>query len=196
MDVHDGRASQPADRCLIKVDRNTGGVVKTATYQRGAAEPIVDGNNLIRVGWMAFTGVTFAGGYDRFDANLTFLGGPGGYTTSRAALLPDTSSSVRLGYVFDSSAFVSARGANTWDVSLSQPERLNTVPSADSQGTIFVGTTRGVVAVRPTDGSVRWSLDLGQEITTQPVIVGGILYVASSSGTLFALEDPCLRGCL
>lgn len=174
---------------LLRLDPRTGATTAEALYDRGASEMMVDSTGSIRVGAQLFDGVTFQGRYDEFDPALNLIrSARNDFTTGRSSLLPDGTSTVRLGYVFEPDVSLSARGVNTWDVGLPRPHFFTTDPSVDASGVVFVGSTAGVYAVRPGDGAEVWFFGVANQVTTQPAIANGRLYFATSDGKVYCLQ--------
>jgi outer membrane protein assembly factor BamB len=177
---------------LFKLDRSTGQVVQSAGYQPGVTELMIDGLGQVKAGHQAFNGVFFQGSFDTWDADLNYIGslGSGNYATSRASVLPDRTSTIRIGYSFDIRFLNFAGQPTNWETVLPAAETPATVPSVDRDGTIYFGNDRLLVAVNPSDGSTRWNLQLDTPITTQPVIPQpGVIYVGTSGGQVYRLHD-------
>jgi hypothetical protein len=175
---------------LYKLDPATGIVLAYYGYSRGATEPMIDSSGRIYAGYQAFGGAQYVGSYDLWDSNLNHLrGNSGDYTTSRASVFLDGSSTVRLGYADANVVYLVAEGAHPWQIISdgSTVPFFTAVPTVDVSGTIFVGNTTGMEAISQIDGSIIWSVTTGDGITTQPVVAGsGTLYVGSSSGKVYA----------
>jgi uncharacterized repeat protein (TIGR03803 family) len=178
---------------LLRLDRNTGTMTANAFSQRGAGEITIDGTGSLRIGSQAFTGAVFAGSYDRFDPDLNHLNGSSGDLTSgRTSVLPDGSSTVRIGYGFQLDQVLSARDPNLgrlWDVELPRPDSFTTNPSVDQSGRIYIGGLSGLFAVRSSDGGTDWSFSTPSSVTTQPAIGDGAVYFATSDGTVYSLRQ-------
>jgi len=176
---------------LYKLDKTTGATLAYYPYSRGASELMIDQNQFIHAGFQAFGGVSYVGSYDRWDGNLNHISGNWmDYTTGRASLFSDGSSTVRPGYSYGFNNSIVAEGAHSWEVDAdgSTLPDFSTVPSVDAVGTVYVGTTTGVAAYRG-DGTPVWSYATGDTITTQPVISNnGALYVGSASGKVYAFQ--------
>jgi outer membrane protein assembly factor BamB len=183
---------------MYAFEANSGTEIHYASYSRGGTEPIIDSLNHIRAGFQAFNGAIFCGDYTTWDNNLTPIT-PGSsdcdsskFSTSRAALLPDGVSTVRIGYSFGAEDDLVAEGANSWIIyadSQSIPF-FTSVPATDAQGTIYVSTAVGIDAQNPIDGSSIWSFTTGDRITTQPAIASdGTLYVGSDKGNVYAFSS-------
>jgi pimeloyl-ACP methyl ester carboxylesterase len=175
---------------LYKLDPVTGSVLAYYGYSRGATEPMIDSTGRVYAGYQAFGGAQYVGSYDLWDSNLNHLrGNSGDYTTSRASLFQDGSSTVRMGYADANYVYLVAEGAYVWQIisdGLTTPF-FTSVPTVDASGTVFVGNATGVKALSQVDGSIIWSATTGDGITTQPVVAGsGTLYVGSSSGKVYA----------
>lgn len=79
-----------------------------------------------------------------------------------------------------------------WNAKIGDP--VTTSPVTDGK-IIVVGTGRGIAAaIDSRDGSILWNFNTsgqnaeGGEIAADPVISGGVVYVASSAGNVFALD--------
>jgi outer membrane protein assembly factor BamB len=57
-------------------------------------------------------------------------------------------------------------------------------------GAAYVGTTEGVVAVDPRDGSVRWVEDLGESVTGAPAVSDGRVFAVTAAGRLVGIGPP------
>lgn len=192
---------------LYKFDAATGAQLKYTSYPYMRVEFMLDTQNHIRAGDSSSFGVNSTGHYDAWDTNLALISDvPSDDTSSRSALLPDGSSTVRIGkstlvdptntFYYDpnyqgaQTNTLSARGAHSWDIrggTGGSTSFFSTVPSVDSAGNIFVGTVAGVESRSGVDGSLIWSFATGDTVTTQPVIAGpSVLYVGTSTGKLYA----------
>ena len=100
---------------LLKVNPGTGVILKTASYQRGATEIMIDLQGVLRLGWRAGDGISLFGAYDRFSDDLEHLGGDNLGTSGRPSLLPDGASTVRLGPSVADHGVLRASGASTWE---------------------------------------------------------------------------------
>jgi YVTN family beta-propeller protein len=111
---------------LYRFDGTTGAQIGFAGYSRGGTELIVDLRNDIRAGFQAFNGITFNGSYDTWDADLNQLTATSVFnpTTSRSALMPDGTSTVRIGFSFQTNE-LDAIGAHVWGV----PSGTQTLPN-------------------------------------------------------------------
>jgi hypothetical protein len=183
---------------IYRFDGNTGFQIGFAPYSRGGTELLIDNQNEIRAGFQAFNGITFGGSYDSWDINLNQLTitNPFDPTTSRSALMPDGTSTVRIGFSFQTNE-LDATGAHVWGVPSGAPTLPNfsTVPTIDTSGNVFVGTISGIAALSGIDGSTIWFHSLADTVTTQPVISGsGALLVGSSSGKIYAFESKPTTG--
>lgn len=176
---------------LYKLDKTTGTTLAFYGYSRGASELVIDKNQIIHAGFEAFGGIFYLGSYDTWDGKLNHLSGNWmDYTTGRASLFPDGSSTIRPGYSSGLNNTIAAEGAHSWEVDAdgSTIPDFSSVPSVDAVGTVYVGNTTGVIAYR-NDGSAAWSYSTADTITTQPVISNnGALYVGSSSGNVYAFQ--------
>lgn len=183
---------------IYRFDGNTGSQIAFAPYSRGGTELLIDDQNKIRAGFQAFDGITFGGSYDSWDLNLNQLTitNPFDPTTSRSALMPDGTSTVRIGFSFQTNE-LDATGAHIWGISSGAQTLPNfsTAPTIDASGNVFVGTVSGIAALSGIDGSTIWFSSLGDTITTQPAISsGGSLIVGSSSGTVYAFDSKLATG--
>jgi len=174
---------------LSKFNGQTGTNIGVAAYSRGATEPMMDNQGRLYAGFMAFNGIFYIGSYDTWDSNLNHLSANWmDYTTSRATLMPDGWSTLKLGYLG-----LGFRGAYYWDLSGS----WSSLPSTDNVGKIYIGTPTGVACLNANDGSTKWSFTTGDTITTQPVISNnGLLYAGANSGNIYAFGRPSSRGVL
>ncbi len=65
---------------------------------------------------------------------------------------------------------------------------VQSTPAVGADGTVFTGTATGVLAVRPTDGSVLWKLSAGSAVTPGPAVAAGrTLVVGTDDGTVVAI---------
>jgi YVTN family beta-propeller protein len=188
---------------LFRLNAFTGEVVASVSSERNSTEPALDSLQHVRSGWQAFGGAVFCGDYLTWDFSLTLLSPPSTlcdsnrFTTSRAAILPDGRSTVRIGFSFPPNNQLDAEGANNWIISTdnSTVPNFSSLPSIDAAGNVFIGNTQGIQARNALDGHVLWSFTTGDAITTQPVVAnGGALYVGSSSGKVYAFNaSPTLN---
>ncbi len=191
------------DGDLFKLDPFTGTqLASTSGSDRNSTEPAVDSLNHIHSGWQAFGGAIFCGNYLTWDSSLTLLTPPSPscdsrFTTSRAAVFPDGTSTVRIGFGFPPNNQLAAEGAHDWIIATdnSTIPNFSSVPSVDAAGNVFIGNTQGVEALSSVDGHSLWSFTTGDAITTQPVIANsGALYAGSSSGKVYAFNaSPVLN---
>jgi DNA-binding beta-propeller fold protein YncE len=182
---------------LFRLNAFTGEVIASVSSDRNSTEPALDSLQHVRSGWQAFGGAVFCGDYLTWDFSLTLLSPPSTlcdstrFTTSRAAILPDGRSTVRIGFSFPPNNQLDAEGANNWIISTdnSTVPNFSSLPSVDAAGNVFIGNTQGIQARNALDGHVLWSFTTGDAITTQPVVAnGGTLYVGSSSGSVYAFN--------
>lgn len=192
---------------LYKFDTATGTQLKYTPYPYMRVEFMFDAQNRLRAGDSSSFGVNSTGHYDAWDTNLALISDvQSDDTSSRSSLMPDGSSTVRIGkstlvdptntFYYDpnyqgaQTNTLSARGAHSWDIrggTSGSTSFFSTVPSVDSAGNIFVGTVAGVESRSGVDGSLIWSFATGDTVTTQPVIAGpGVLYVGTSTGKIYA----------
>jgi YVTN family beta-propeller protein len=182
---------------LFRLNAFTGKLIATTSSDRNSIEPALDSLQHVRSGWQAFGGAVFCGDYLTWDVSLALLSTPSTlcdstrFTTSRAAILPDGRSTVRIGFSFPPNNQLDAEGANNWIISTdnSTVPNFSSLPSVDAAGNVFIGNTQGIQARSALDGHVLWSFTTGDAITTQPVVTnGGALYVGSSSGNVYAFN--------
>lgn len=182
---------------LLRLQAGTGVLVASTPTNRNSTEPALDSLQHVHSGWQAFGGAAFCGDYLTWDFSLTLLTTPAAacdssrFTTSRAAIMPDGQSTVRIGFAFPPNNQLDTEGINNWIISTdgSTVPTFTSLPSVDAAGNIFIGNTQGIEALSPIDGHTWWSFNTGDQITTQPVIAnGGALYVGSSSGKVYAFN--------
>jgi YVTN family beta-propeller protein len=188
---------------LFKLDPFAGTqIASTSGGERNLTEPTIDSLNHIHSGWQAFGGAIFCGDYLTWDSSLTLLTPAASscdsrFTTSRASVFPDGTSTVRIGFAFPPNNQLAAEGAYDWIIATdnSTVPNFSSVPAVDAAGNIFIGNTQGVESLSSADGHTLWSFSTGDAITTQPVIAnGGALYVGSSSGKVYAFNaSPLLN---
>ena len=58
-------------------------------------------------------------------------------------------------------------------------------PNAGTDGTVYVGTLDNQMYAFTTDGTVKWSRDLGTQIWSHPAIGGSLVYVGIMEDTDF-----------
>ena len=101
-------------------------------------------------------------------------------------------------YLADNSGGVYAvsvrTGMQLWMHQVAGSAAVDSSPAVDlttTNGSVVFGTAAGsVVALRATDGEVKWSVSLGSSaIESSPAIANGVVYVGSDSGTLYALNE-------
>jgi len=182
---------------LLRLQAGTGGVAASTPTNRNSTEAALDSLQHVRSGWQAFGGAVFCGDYLSWDFSLTLLTTPAAacdsshFTTSRAAIMPDGQSTVRIGFAFPPNNQLDAEGINNWIISTdgSTVPNFSSLPAVDAAGNVFIGNTQGIEALSAIDGHTLWSFTTGDQITTQPVIAnGGALYVGSSSGKVYAFN--------
>jgi YVTN family beta-propeller protein len=183
---------------LFKLNPFTGTqIASTSGGERNLTEPAIDSLNHIHSGWQAFGGAIFCGDYLTWDFSLTLLAPPASFcdssrfATSRAAVFPDGTSTVRIGFAFPPNNVLVADGAHVWASGTdgSTIPNFSSVPSIDAAGNVFIGNTQGIEALSSVDGHALWSFSTGDAITTQPIVAnGGALYVGSSSGKIYAFN--------
>lgn len=183
---------------LFKLDPFTGVKIASASGgERNLTEPAIDSLNHIHSGWQAFGGAIFCGDYLTWDFSLTLLTpqatfcDSSRFATSRAAVFPDGTSTVRIGFSFPPNNQLVATGAHDWisGTDGSTIPNFSSVPSVDAAGNVFIGNTQGIEALSSVDGHTLWSFSTGDAITTQPVVAnGGALYVGSNSGNVYAFN--------
>lgn len=174
---------------LFKLDRSTGSTLAVAGQQRNPSEIMIDGQDQIKSGYQAFNGVFFQGNFCTWNRQLQPVSCDSGYTSSRASLLPDGASSVRVGYVFDVRS-LSFQGSLPWEVYFPSATVPMTVPTTDPDGNIYVANGQILVSLDPADGATRWNLQLDGDVITQPVIAeDGVIYVGTANGRVYRLES-------
>jgi len=192
---------------LYKFEVATGAQLKYTPYPYMRVEFMFDTEHRLRAGDSNSFGSNSTGHYDAWDTNLALTSDtPNDDTSSRSSLLPDGSSTVRIGkstlvdptntFYYDpkyqgaQTNTLSARGAHNWDIrggTGGSTAFFSTVPSVDSAGNIFVGTVAGIESRSGIDGSLIWSFATGDVVSTQPVIAGpGVLYVGTNTGKIYA----------
>jgi len=192
---------------LYKFDAATGAQLKYTPYPYMRVEFMFDAQNRLRAGDSSTFGANSTGHYDAWDTNLALVSDVSNDdTSSRSSLMPDGSSTVRIGkstlvdptntFFYDlnyqgaQTNTLSARGAQSWDIrggTGGSTAFFSTVPSVDSAGNIFVGTVAGIESRSGIDGNLIWAFATGDTVTTQPVIAGpGVLYVGTSTGKIYA----------
>ncbi|MEA2113451.1 MAG: PQQ-binding-like beta-propeller repeat protein, partial [Patescibacteria group bacterium] len=68
--------------------------------------------------------------------------------------------------------------------------KFSASPIIDAEGTIYIGSQRGMFYALNPDGSVKWQAELDSAINSSAVIgADGIIYVASSDGILYAFGE-------
>ena len=172
---------------IKKVDFQTGQILQTAgSVDRNQVEPMIDGLGNILSGHQAFNGVTYYGAYTKWNSNLSVVNNIGGYTTSRASLMPDGTSTVRLGYG-DTQNALTLNGATNWEVYSAVNGHFTTPPAVDSNGKIIVGKVNSLLSASPVNGSTIWEVPTSGRVTTQPVISrDGAIYVGTNTGAIHA----------
>jgi outer membrane protein assembly factor BamB len=65
-----------------------------------------------------------------------------------------------------------------------------TSPPTVAGDTVIIGTQAGqVVALDARSGKPQWTFQTQGRITASPVVAGGVMYVASHDGTLYAVTQ-------
>jgi len=180
------------------IDLATGAILQsTPNGNRGWKGPMLDNTGHPLAGNMEFGGATYFGSYGKWGWNLGWhfsLEEPSyAYTTSRAALMPDGTSSVRLGYRDQQDASLRYVGAEKWGIDTHDPNGLeifNSAPTVDMEGKILVGKGHKVVCISSITHTIIWeSPDLGGMVNDQPIIGhNGAIYVAASNNRIAAIS--------
>lgn len=177
---------------LYRLDGTTGGSVIHKSYFYASHEPMIDSQGKLHSGFerTQFGGVVFVswGDYSTWDSDLNLISDDSDFTNSRASLMPDGSSTVRIGaadYLGENN--LSLRGPTSWDLSAGMFNAFGftTVPTVDAAGKIYVGLDNGLVCVNASDHSTVWQFNVGESVVTQPVIASTGVYVATSSGKIY-----------
>jgi hypothetical protein len=107
----------------------------------------------------------------------------------------ETTPAVAFGRVFVGSddgnlyALNETSGKLLWKYSTGGP--ITASPIVSINGIVFVGSTDGrIYALNSEDGNLVWSDDTGSSIEVTPVLDNGMLFVASSDGTMRAYGKP------
>jgi hypothetical protein len=180
---------------IYRVDGNTGLSAIQSSYS-GEYEPMIDAAGNLYSGYegFQFSGATYAfwGDYSTWDSNLNHIASNSSdYTTSRASLAPDGTSTVRLGDgSYDGSNALRFRGSTSWDLysySFTGATAFTSIPSVDAAGKVFVGMSNSLVCINAADHTTVYQMTMSEPVVTQPVIAGtGTVYVATSSGKIFS----------
>ncbi len=86
-------------------------------------------------------------------------------------------------------------GSDMWNYSVGAP--IYTTPAFIASGSgsseydkIFLGADDGsVYAFNMNDGSLLWSYATGNDVRASPMVINGIVYIGSTDGTLYALDE-------
>ncbi|MCC7007892.1 MAG: PQQ-binding-like beta-propeller repeat protein [Acidobacteria bacterium] len=173
----------------LKLDRTTG--VELARGTASGTELMIDDTAHLWGGFQQFTGVIFIGGFSSWNPDLTLASDSccGEYTTGRASLFPDGTSTVRTGYAFQDDRILAARGTDVWSMQVARPGIFTTDPSVDASGRVFVGANAGLYVLRQVDGTVDWTFATPFPVTGQPVIADGAVYFATTNGSVYKLRQ-------
>ena len=80
-------------------------------------------------------------------------------------------------------------GKERWSATLDERASVLATPVASDAGNVIVADDRGrVVALRPEDGSVVWTRDLGAPVEVTPTTDGRTVFLATTRARLFALD--------
>ncbi len=91
------------------------------------------------------------------------------------------------GYPTHIRAFDAATGQERWIVEVGGIESS----PAFANGTLYVASARGLWALAPADGSVRWHAQVGRDdaaVSAPPAVAGGLVFAASNDGYLYAFD--------
>jgi len=61
-------------------------------------------------------------------------------------------------------------------------------PAVANDGTVFIGSAAGLLALNPQNGSQRWFFKTNEVLSTPSLGANNLVYFVSSSGTAFALD--------
>ena len=76
-------------------------------------------------------------------------------------------------------------GNKLWEVSV--PDRLSIGPGSDGRTTAVV-TTKGMVYAYDANGKPIWSVNVGSEVLTEPVVAGGIVIIRALDNRFIGLD--------
>jgi len=80
-------------------------------------------------------------------------------------------------------------GKERWSATLDERASVLATPVASDAGNVIVADDRGrVVALRPEDGAVVWTRDLGAPVEVTPTTDGRTVFLATTRARLFALD--------
>jgi hypothetical protein len=80
----------------------------------------------------------------------------------------------------------SPEGARKWLVTL--PRRAVSAPTVSEDGTVYVGTEGGLVALK--DGRIKWVYETPSTVGCPTIGPDETVYATTSDGTLHAIQDP------
>ncbi len=83
-------------------------------------------------------------------------------------------------------AFSTKDGSQLWSTALGGG--IPGAPALGEDGTVYVGTTEGMLFAIAPDGSVRWRYNAGGWVRTAPTASGGVIYAATDGGAVIALN--------
>jgi glucose dehydrogenase len=91
----------------------------------------------------------------------------------------------RDGHVY---ALNATNGKQVWSTSLGATIYDPRASSAVGYGKIFLGTSKGLLAVSTSDGSVAWRAQLGSAYAWTPTVVDKTVFIADDNGTLYQFD--------
>lgn len=160
--------------------------------------PVIDGEGSAYIGSGFFSGVQFGGFYKVVRADGTTKWGGSGHIVAFRGTGAKVSALAFGRIHFVASNSLVARDAETGASIWSFPLSLNNSnvfeggasPAVDVEGSVYVGSSVGVMYGISASGIERWRYPTGGAINTQPAIASdGTLYVGSDDGTLYAFGE-------
>lgn len=91
----------------------------------------------------------------------------------------------RGGHVY---ALNATNGKQVWSTSLGATIYDPRASSAVGYGKLFLGTSKGLLAVSTFDGSVAWQAQLGSAYAWTPTVVDKTIFIADDNGTLYQFD--------
>ncbi|HVR35962.1 MAG TPA: PQQ-binding-like beta-propeller repeat protein, partial [Methylomirabilota bacterium] len=89
-------------------------------------------------------------------------------------------------------------GTEKWHFTASGvfPPAIRSSPAVAIDGTVYVADTAGILyAIRPSDGSQKWSVNIGAAIFSSPAVaIDGTIYIAAEDGFLYAVGSTARGG--
>jgi outer membrane protein assembly factor BamB len=89
-------------------------------------------------------------------------------------------------------AFDAATGARKWSHDFGAPHGFLLASPVIAGGVLFIGggSDNWIRAVDPSDGTLLWSYETGNQLVATPAVVNGWVYIGSFDDYLYAFHLP------